>query len=289
MNIKNIFKSQEVLIQEIHDEFDTAQDRLLQEAKKILESNSLTHNEKIEQLAERLKSVGFLNTQIVREAEKIKDKRSKQQAHLDITREQAELIEYYKFNYPMLKFLTIEELDRICDKYGLIYAHVSAYKKDVPEKNLKDIECAQLLKDIDVLQDIKYCVLKPHTNTMIIGDTFAGKRHFRQRKAPYIVNQHFGHFSSADEYMRNTYGFTQPYIVDTVTNITEKRTGLFIAAPKSHFDLKGLNKKGKGFFNISIIEVKDPIVFRYVKGGVQVLTKWGLEAEDPMLVVDKMN
>ena len=62
------------------------------------------------------------------------------------------------------------------------------------------------------------------------------------------------------------------------------RDGLFIAAPKSHFDLKGLKKKGLGFFNFTVTEVKDPIVFRYVKGGIQVLSKWGLEANDEMLV-----
>ena len=63
------------------------------------------------------------------------------------------------------------------------------------------------------------------------------------------------------------------------------RAGLFIAAPESHFDLKGLTKKGvRGFFKTVIRkETKDPIVFRYVKGGIQVLTKWGLEANDPEL------
>lgn len=28
---------------------------------------------------------------------------------------------------------------------------------------------------------------------------------------------------------------------------------------------------------------KDPIVFRYVNGGIQVITKWGIEAEDRLL------
>lgn len=32
-----------------------------------------------------------------------------------------------------------------------------------------------------------------------------------------------------------------------------------------------------------IVEVKDPIVFRYVNGGIQVITKWGIEAEDKIL------
>lgn len=68
-----------------------------------------------------------------------------------------------------------------------------------------------------------------------------------------------------------------------------ERGGLFIAAPQSHFDTKGLTKKGLGFFSVFETEIKDPIVFRYVRGGIQVLTKWGLEANDPALVVPKLN
>lgn len=67
------------------------------------------------------------------------------------------------------------------------------------------------------------------------------------------------------------------------------RTGLFIAAPQSHFNTEGLKKKGLGFFQVFETEIKDPIVFRYVRGGIQVLTKWGLEANDPDLVVPKLN
>jgi hypothetical protein len=68
------------------------------------------------------------------------------------------------------------------------------------------------------------------------------------------------------------------------------RTSLFIAAPKSHFNLDGLKKKNKfGFFNFTIFEVKDPIVFRYCRGGVQVLSKWGDETNDKLLLNEKLN
>lgn len=71
---------------------------------------------------------------------------------------------------------------------------------------------------------------------------------------------------------------------------TIEKDGIFIAAPSSHFDLKGLSKKTQhGFMRVFKTEIKDPIVFRYVRGGIQVLTKWGLEANDPDLVVPKLN
>ena len=79
-------------------------------------------------------------------------------------------------------------------------------------------------------------------------------------------------------------------IVFADTEITTiDHSGLFIAAPKSHFDLKELDQNGKGFFKTTKQEIKDPIVFRYVKGGIQVLSKWGLEAEDEMLQQEILN
>ncbi len=66
---------------------------------------------------------------------------------------------------------------------------------------------------------------------------------------------------------------------------TINRNGLFIAAPKNHFDLTGLSKEGLGFFDVKIINMDDPIVFRYIRGGgIQVLSKWGIEASDSELI-----
>lgn len=68
------------------------------------------------------------------------------------------------------------------------------------------------------------------------------------------------------------------------------KSGLFIAAPSDDFNLKGLSKKSKhGYFRVFETKVKDPIVFRYVRGGIQVITKWGLEANDQSLVVPILN
>lgn len=80
------------------------------------------------------------------------------------------------------------------------------------------------------------------------------------------------------------------YIYHDATLIEEDRNGLFIAAPPSHFNLNGLSKQNKySFFRITETQVDDPIVFRYCRGGVQVISKWGLEAEDAGLVNEKLN
>src|SRR5690606_16055774 len=115
-----------------------AQERLLQEAKELLASLAPQH----EDIAERLRRIGFVNTPTVQQVDKIANQKM-------MLKKQADLILYYKQAYPFLKFLTEDELERICEKYGLIFAKVDRYIKEVPEKNIRDIEQAQALKDED--------------------------------------------------------------------------------------------------------------------------------------------
>ena len=60
-----MFKSQEKLIAEIHNEFDTAQDRLLQQAKSFLDKAS---NNRVEEVGTRLAKVGFINSPTAKKA-----------------------------------------------------------------------------------------------------------------------------------------------------------------------------------------------------------------------------
>jgi len=266
------------LIEQIHQEFDTAQDRLLDEAKKILSGISVEAH--VIETTKRLKLFGFINTPIVKKGDEMIQK-------AEMSKKEAELIEYYSKNYPFLKFLTEAELDRICTKYGLMYAPVSRYQKDVPIKNIEEIERAQPLESRDELDNIKWIKIdefwdgNKELKTWLKGKggkiPYKGKRSRGQDPAESMVHQ-----AILDMGYQGGFG---RWIFKTATIHEEQREGLFIAAPKSHFDLKGLIKNGLGFFSIKKTQIKDPIVFRYVQGGVQVITKWGLEAEDPSLVL----
>lgn len=270
----NFFKSSNEIVAEIHNEFDTAQDRLLQEAKNIL---STTLENEIADFHEKL---GFVNSETV-----ITNKSNKR--IIVESKKQAEIIEYYKTFYPFQKFITEKELDRICEKYGLIYAPVSNYKKDVPTKNLLEIRNCHELKSVDLPKDNEYSILDYDGSSLNIGSKEALKIGL-----PSIINKHFDSWVDADIYLKSKYPQVsgRMYIVNSVKNITERKNGLFIAAPKSHFNLKDLKKSGLfGFLNVTITEVKDPIVFRYCRGGIQIISKWGLEASDEIVVNQKMN
>ena len=259
----NPFLSQRKLVQKIHDEFDSAMDRLLVEAKSIIESVPQTEKWK------RLQQLGFTSSEPVKQAEQIN-------YHLAINRQQADLILYHKETYPFQKFLTEIELDRICDKYNLVYAPVSAYLKDVPEKNLKDIELAPPIKTEDKVGTIT----KITYTGELEADTLEHQKNL-YRKGIFVA----GSSPAYPSYIfRDATGLRKHSHSAVYWEAKEmNRSGLFIAAPKSHFNLKGLTKTASRRFEFVTIK-KDPIVFRYVRGGVQVITKWGLEASDEALV-----
>lgn len=257
------------LIEKIHGEFDSAEDRLLKEANYILSSQ----NTSVIDVSERLKAIGFVNTPTAKKGAETKQQLVK-------SRNEAELIEYCKLNYPFMKFLTEAELNRICNKYKLIYAPAENYIKEVPEKNLRDIEIAQPLKSSDIepifyTYDLEFYGYVPN----------AVRDWFKSFKSPNPIQ--------GDNRLRDCcpikYDGEYLYRSNGLTINKTDRSVIFIAAPETHFNTQGLVKKGLGFFNVLKTEVKDPIVFRYVKGGVQVITKWGLEASDPSLVVPALN
>ncbi len=290
-------KSKELkLIERIHNEFDTAEERLLKQANDILAKPIDQHETVVEAVGKRLIDVGFKNTPVAKKAMGLFSEKAEKEKVMVETREQAELIQYYQRTYPFLKFLTEQELDRICGKYNLMHAPVDRYTKDVPEKNLRDIENARPLHEVDATPKLIKLTARGFNEERLMELMRAmGKSDavFTQDEINTTFAQYYNFKVPkwTDNAMENTWLYViwkalgRPGFYDyTGTEITQ-RDGLFICAPETHFDTTGLTKKGLGFFEVFKTEVKDPIVFRYVRGGVQVLTKWGLEAEDPGLLL----
>lgn len=124
----------QTIIKGIHDEFDTAGEKLLAEAKLILAGNAPTDK------GERLKKLGFNSSASAIQFDKINAERKEKE-------ELATLIEYYQQWYPNNKFITEKVVKSICEKYGLLSAEVRHYKGDVPLKNIAEIEVFKLRED----------------------------------------------------------------------------------------------------------------------------------------------
>lgn len=129
-------------IEKIHNEFDTAGEKLLAEAKQILSREDDTSK------GDRLKSLGFAKCAAVETASKIKLEKAQSQ-------ETAELVQYYQQWYPNYKFITESIVKQICEKYGLVCGEVGMYKGDVPEKNISEIESFKL-RDEDKIKQTNF-------------------------------------------------------------------------------------------------------------------------------------
>ena len=269
------------VVEQIHADFDNAQEQILQEAIEIIEANKVGDKDRIQ----LMKELGFINVESV----KIAQKKLNRQVE---SKEMADLVMYYQQTYPFLKFLTESKLDEICERYNLIYAPVQSYTEEVPQKNLLEIANSKeiLLRDIRLpIYKFKHCDSAYKDNSSIIK--FLKETEFE------INISRVGQEDKVAELYEQVTGqiFDRRWAMYWRHNSTfeeVKLDGLFIAAPKSHFDLSKLSKiKKHGFFQVTKIqsEPPDPIVFRYVKGGIQVLSKWGPEAEDQDLVQGILN
>lgn len=298
-------KSESELIEEIHNEFDTAPDRILEEALSIINKelqSKITLESEIEDKAVRLKKLGFIRNGLVDKLESITRRNQEKDEVISMEMETAKRIKYYSETYPFLKFLTINELDRICDKYGLVYAPVGNYKMPVPDKNLEEIENSQVLKYSDeCLSEVRRTFIDDSYGeerkkfyrklVQLFGGNSFTEEELRKLKIKHNLNIPDYRFDDFFWYVaRELKSHDDEHPITKLIKETKDYSGLFIAAPKSHFDLSNLKfDDKKGFYKTKIEIKKDPIVFRYVKGGIQVLSKWGLEADDPALQHEILN
>lgn len=224
-------------VEEIHAQFDSAESRILDQCDTILAELQIPTETQIEKKAKLLQQLGFENSETVKQASVLKKRRREIETKINLTKQQANLIRSYKVKYPLEKFITVEELERICNKYNLIHAPVKNYIKDIPEKNVLEMTNCKKLDDYDKKE------------------------------------------------IRNNF-FNKEFLINS---IVIDKSGLFIAAPSSHFNLDGLDKKSQyGYFNVEKYEVKDPVVFEYCKNNIcRIVTKWGTEDDqaylDPLL------
>lgn len=138
--IESIFKkakTQNEIIDEIHETFYTEVDRLLADAK--IKRSTETILQSLIDKATRLKALGFEKTTECLGAD-IEIYRIKRLTELNEKKDDIRAaIEYFSHKYPHYKFITRQSVIKICRKYNLIYGDVSKYKGSVPEKTLSTL------------------------------------------------------------------------------------------------------------------------------------------------------
>lgn len=260
----------EVLIAEIHNEFNTAGEKLLLSAQKILNQVGQHNIEK----AERLKNAGFSNSQDVRTLIPVK-----------VTQETVDLIHGYLMRYPLNKFITKDQVIQICKKYNLVTVPTSKYKGFVPETKLKDVENFHV-HDMDLpdfLIRIKAAWNTPNPESFVIRSRGADWIH--KKFGELIPSSHPALKWHGDAlfgvYYEGKRGRQIAYVEKF--DLIETRE-MQICCPEKDAEISGLKKIGSFFHSVTTVHVPDPVVLQPVKGGYLIVTAWGDEASDPIVV-----
>lgn len=253
-------------VQEIHNEFFTAGDILLMESERIL--NECEQFDKTKALI--LKDLGFTSTNEAKNLIEVQTKEAKAE-------NTAHLVTEYRVRYPKYKFITEEIVGKICLKYSLVCGDVSLFKGFVPKKNLEQI---QMFKKEMPLNNIAKCT--PYTSlhpnepvsfinldTLEKGKSIGFKYTYTGKNGAYLLFQN-----------DNTgYGNIGNGISGNIQVV-----GLQICAPLKDMDTKGMNLNGYTLEK----HIPDPVVLQPIEGGYLIVTAWGDEASDP-LVVNELN
>lgn len=245
------------MIEQIHHEFETAGEKLLSQANEWLANNSqLSNVEKVKEL-ERL---GFLSTQEYKA-------HKKQISDIKMNKEIADLVEKYSLRYPNHKYITEEQVNLICEKYNLVCGGVSLYKGFVPEKNLKQIAG---FKPHD--EDYEYLRCNGFYGTVY-------KTTFKEWEE-YSIQKEIDNKLRREDPLH--YHLTRG-VYDSI-EYQKRMPELLICAPIKDMDMKGRELRGS-----FIREIPDPVVLYPLEKGYIILTAWGDEASDPIVVNQKLN
>lgn len=265
--LKNKFgnKSMNQVIEEIHDTFYTEVDRLLEEAR--ISKSEETDKQLLIDKCNRLKSLGFTQTKEVQEAEAELSRLEVIKSENMSKQKLIEAINYFSFKYPNYKFITEESVKEISAKYNLVYGSVDNYTGTVPDVNLNHMENFKISEE-DECYFLKRELSSRSNRRYTICFEFQNYKKYTETKE-YIENNHS---SYRDE------------------SITHEKCSLEIVAPLKDFNISGMEVKD---YAISKIEIPDPIVlkpvyFNHIKYYL-IVTAWGLEASDELVVNQRFN
>jgi hypothetical protein len=248
------------IIEKIHDEFNTAGDRALREAKEILSGLQVINEDK----ASRLKKLGFSRVNEVMTFDRLSKEKK---MHEDTASALSEM----NFKYPKYKFITQEMADEICKKYNLVIGDISLYTGFVPEKNLKDIE------EFDK-QDNDLSNYYLSTNFMY------GSASIRE-----LTREEYQEHVDDDERINNLYIKSGATTRMRDVGYSKLKRPLEIAAPIKDMDTMGYKLEG----NKLKMEIPDPVILAPIKiKGIDlycIVTAWGDEASDEIVVNQKNN
>lgn len=254
-------KSDNEIVEMIHNEFDTAVDDI-KSMLAVAEPSKITEKDRaLIDKSNRLKCLGFTNSVVVGESEEKRWESELEKRKEDSRVSTLEAIRHFSLHYPQNKFITQEGVDAICEKYGLIYSEVANFIGDVPEKNIQDIENFKVRKED--------CLYSSDSYSFVLSFSF---NELNDRE-DHIYDEHSNSFTLESDERWDVF----------------KSDSLEIVAPPKDFKKDGFRMEG----NKLVREIKDPVVLQPVffnrKKHYIIVTAWGIEAQDDLVFNEGMN
>jgi len=255
------------VVQQIHNEFFTAGDLLLKESMDILNACAEFDKKK----PALLKELGFMGTPQVVALTEVETKEASAQ-------QTAKLVNEYRVKYPAYKFITEDMVKTICLKYSLVCGDVGLYRGFVPEKNLTQIKNFKekvtlpraVMVDGEYIVDISKYTEERHNGYVVFYD----------ENRIHCFQQNIGNYDGV-----NFYGCVTINGVQTPHTNNIKIVGLQICAPIKEMNTEGMELKGYKL----IKHIPDPVVLQPIHGGYLIVTAWGDEASDEMVINHAQN
>jgi hypothetical protein len=272
-------KSTVELIAEIHHSFNAVGDKLLAEAQATLAGT----DERSIAKGERLRAAGFVNTKQVKQTQE-------QAAKAAAARGVQELILTYALRYPTNKFITRQHVDQIAAKYSLVTGDISAYTGFVPEKNLRELEgfSSRFQKadgEVDLVRITRLSYEKMNSPAALAWAKLYPGLEVPLNSEHLRVPENGG---VTPNLSRRGVGAERAYLFFEDYELVSRSRQL-ICAPAADMDLSQLKQQNGHWFRAQQIHVPDPVVLQPVKGGYLIVTAWGDEASDPLVLNEQLN
>lgn len=259
-----------VVVTEIHNAFMSAGEQLLQESLQILDECAKKDVDK----GKRLRSLGFTGTPQVVTLTEIEKKQQEAERN-------AQLVQYYSMKYPNNKFITKDMVLEICEKYNLIFGTIDRFTGFVPEKNLLEIENFKIRKE-DVGVGFSNGFFFKNCEVRQQGQYYHIYKKDEKDKFKYSFQSRDG----VEFYGHDNNDILGLKGIGFVESFTFNQGGFLICAPLDDMKLKK-NERINRYRTIERIPA--PVVLKEVEGGYLMVTAWGDEASDELVINQKMN
>jgi hypothetical protein len=200
----------------------------------------------------------------------------------------------YKDKYPAYLFFTDEQFGEVVKRNKLVTSTVEAYTGYIPDECFKAVQNENIDRE-DLREnryDIKITSSYSRRGFMLENINFEKLNEIKIMSAFKIIEliekrKYNGRFFSYKEIKERLYGIDYSELSHYSQDMRERETSLdisatirkdysdlYIAGTKSMIDKSRQKRKITEYFKIKRQATKDPIIFRYVKDGILIITFW---------------